>query len=345
MGGVVEHDRLGVIECFAGYIEHQGVPVFPGMSRDHGSDLFDQFLLFIAHFFSKLALGDTVKTFEPILGLAQTEVGGFRLVLLGVAGVFVEGRVTGLGNLAFEGGFNFLQGFHEILAFEFGGFSLEMSREQLVMRMLCSQARVPSREIAKGLITAQQHAELVGAADRLIRAPIYLDDTAGLDVAQLRGRARQLRNKHGIEFIVIDYLQMLRSHLGRSESRQQEIADVSNNIKAMAKELHVPVLVLSQLNRSPEIRDRSGKPRLSDLRDSGSIEQDADVVGLLRRPCKYEDKDADVDQTLAIVDIAKQRNGPTGEVRFHFDERITRFFDAAPSYMADEHAASERDDA
>ncbi len=219
-------------------------------------------------------------------------------------------------------------------------FSLEMSREQLVMRMLCSQARVPSRDISKGFIDNRVHSELVGAADRLSRAPIFLDDTAGLDIAQLRGRARQLRKKHAIEFIIIDYLQMLRSHLGRSESRQQEIADVSNNIKAMAKELRVPVLVLSQLNRSPEIRDRSGKPRLSDLRDSGSIEQDADVVGLLRRPCKYDDK-ADVDKALAIIEIAKQRNGPTGEFNLHFDDRITRFFDAAPSYMADDHAPND----
>ncbi len=222
-------------------------------------------------------------------------------------------------------------------------FSLEMSREQLVMRMLCSQARVPSRDISRGFINNQKHADLVGAADRLMRAPIYLDDTAGLDIAQLRGRARQLWKKYAIEFIVIDYLQLLRSQHGRSENRQQEIADVSSNIKAMAKELHLPVLVLSQLNRSPEIRDRSGKPRLSDLRDSGSIEQDADVVALLYRPSKYDKKNEE-DKNLALLDFDKQRNGPTGSIKLHFDDTITRFFDAAPAYMADEQQATERDD-
>lgn len=209
-----------------------------------------------------------------------------------------------------------------------GIFSLEMSQEQLVMRMLCSHAKVSSHKLAGGYLNQASHGALTQAAAILTKAPIYLDDTAGLDILELRARARRMKKKYGIELFIIDYLQLLHSKDNRRDGRQQEIASISGSIKAMAKELKIPALVLSQLNRASETRDRSGKPRLADLRESGAIEQDADVVCMLRRPSRYEDKDDEnepEDAGLAILDIAKQRNGPVGEIKLFFDEEITRF--------------------
>jgi replicative DNA helicase len=150
-----------------------------------------------------------------------------------------------------------------------------------------------------------------------------VDDTPGLEPMEQRARARRLKKKHDIELIVIDYLQMMNYSQFAREGRQREVAGISGALKAMAKELNVPVIVLSQLSRAPEARE--GKPKLSDLRDSGSIEQDADVVGLLRRPNRYGDDDNQEDPTLAILDIAKHRNGPTGEIKLTFVQEITRF--------------------
>lgn len=209
-----------------------------------------------------------------------------------------------------------------------GIFSLEMSYEALIMRMLCSHASVQSFELAKGMIAAgPAHAKLTAAASNLMKAPIFLDDTGGLDIMELRARARRMRKRHGVEMIVVDYLQLLTSREFARQGRQIETAHVSNNLKAMAKELKVPVVVLSQLSRAPDQRDKSGKPKLSDLRDSGAIEQDADVVCMLRRPCKYEDDPDAGDRMLAVVDVAKHRNGPTGEVFLNFEEEYTRFRD------------------
>jgi replicative DNA helicase len=209
-----------------------------------------------------------------------------------------------------------------------GVFSLEMSAESLVMRMLCCMAEVSGFKLSGGYVKEKPtHGKLTNAASRLMKAPIYVDDTGGLDVAELRTRARRMKKKHGIELIVIDYLQMLHARDSAREGRQQETAAISGNLKAMAKELRVPVLVLSQLSRAPEQREKTGKPKLSDLRDSGAIEQDADVVCLLRRPCRYDADPEYEDKALAIIDVAKQRNGPTGEVRLNFEEDYTRFRD------------------
>ncbi len=208
-------------------------------------------------------------------------------------------------------------------------FSLEMSAESLVRRMLCSHARVSMHRLQQGIMTKDSHFLLTSAASALMKAPLFIDDTAGLDVPELRSRARRMKRKYGVELIVIDYLQMLNYQQFSKEGRQRETAAISGSLKAMAKELDVPVLVLSQLSRAPETRDKTAVPKLSDLRDSGSIEQDADVVCLLRRPCKYKaDEHAD-DQTLAIVDVAKHRNGPTDEVEMNFEEDYTRFSDRA----------------
>ncbi|MDD4871028.1 MAG: replicative DNA helicase [Kiritimatiellae bacterium] len=208
-----------------------------------------------------------------------------------------------------------------------GIFSLEMSHEALVMRMLCSYAEVSAFKLAGGYVASSAHGKLTQAASILTKAPIYLDDTGGLDILELRARARRMKKKQNIELIVIDYLQLLHSSEYARQGKQVETAHISGNLKAMAKELKLPVLVLSQLSRAPEQRDKLGKPKLSDLRDSGAIEQDADVVCMLRRPCKYPEDEEQNDLTLAVVDVAKHRNGPTGEVRLNFDEEFTRFRD------------------
>ncbi|MCX7008093.1 MAG: replicative DNA helicase, partial [Kiritimatiellaeota bacterium] len=207
-------------------------------------------------------------------------------------------------------------------------FSLEMSAEALVRRMICCRARISAHSLGRGYLAQELHGQLVTAVDTLMRAPIVVDDSAGLEVAELRSRARQIQRKHNIELIIVDYLQLLHCKSAAREGRQNEVAAISSELKVMAKELKVPVLCLSQLSRAPESRDKtSGVPKLSDLRDSGAIEQDADVVCLLRRPSYYKDDPDHEDKTLAIVDIAKQRNGPTGEVRLNFHSDFTRFED------------------
>ena len=205
-------------------------------------------------------------------------------------------------------------------------FSLEMSMDQLVKRMLCSHAGVESHKLSGGYISTEYHQKLVHSASVLQNAKIFVDDSASLTAVEVRARARRLKQKQNIALVVIDYLQMMHYPEYRDD-RQREVAAISNSMKAMAKELKLPVVVLSQLNRAPENRDRLAIPKLSDLRDSGSIEQDADVVCMLRRPCKYPDDEHYNDKTLAILDIAKQRNGPTGEIELNFIEELTRFTD------------------
>jgi len=218
-----------------------------------------------------------------------------------------------------------------------GVFSLEMTAESLVLRMLCSNARVNLRNIREGFMTESDFPKLTSAAGKMSSAPLFIDDTPGLSILQLRARARRLWQQHGVKLFVVDYLQLLHSTSRRGqENRQQEIAEISSGIKALAKELKVPVIVLSQLNRELE-KDKSRKPRLSDLRESGSIEQDADLVGLLYKP---NDKNANDDDDASQVDeqsdgapvnllIAKQRNGPTGDVHLTFLKPYTRFESAA----------------
>jgi len=223
-------------------------------------------------------------------------------------------------------------------------FSLEMSAEALVLRMMCSLARVNLRSIREGFMSESDFPKLTGAAGRLANAPLFIDDSAGLSILQLRARARRLHQQHGIKLFVVDYLQLLHSTARRAqENRQQEISDISSGIKALAKELKVPMLVLSQLNRELE-RDKSRKPRLSDLRESGAIEQDADVVGLLYKPNAGEDDDnvtAEEPEGLPVnLLIAKQRNGPTGDVNLTFLKPYTRFESAAK--VSDEDVPMDR---
>ncbi len=214
-----------------------------------------------------------------------------------------------------------------------GVFSLEMTAESLVLRMLCSRSRVNLRNVREGFLAERDFPKLTGAAGKLAGSPLFIDDSSGLSILQLRAKARRMHQQYQIKLFVVDYLQLLHSTARRAENRQQEIADISSGIKALAKELDVPIIVLSQLNRELE-RDKNRKPRMSDLRESGSIEQDADLVGLLYKPNADDDEGATsnaVAEEAGAVNllIAKQRNGPTGDVNLTFLKSYTRFESAA----------------
>lgn len=226
-------------------------------------------------------------------------------------------------------------------------FSLEMSKQQIAERLLCSRALVDLQAIRKGIINDRQNQDLLQVAGELSEKPIYVDDTPGITPLQLRGKARRLRSHHDIKCIFIDYLQLMSLGIGtKVESRQQEVSEMSRYLKALAKELEIPVVVLSQLNRAPEGRE-DHRPRMGDLRESGSIEQDADVVMLLHREDYYKKEITDSDGAeegttmkqssqksqkrdgsqgnIAEVIIAKQRNGPTGTIKLVFNKQYTKF--------------------
>lgn len=200
-------------------------------------------------------------------------------------------------------------------------FSLEMAKEQLVQRMLCSHARVELQKARSGYLTQSDWPKLVTAAGKLAEAPIYIDDSATLTALELRAKARRLKSHHNIELIIVDYLQLMTSAT-RAENRQQEISEISRSLKTLSKELNLPLIAISQLSRAPEKRENY-RPRLSDLRESGAIEQDADVVMLLFREEYYIPKEANKGITEVIV--AKQRNGPIGSQKLIFLSEYTRF--------------------
>jgi replicative DNA helicase len=208
-------------------------------------------------------------------------------------------------------------------------FSLETSRQQLAERFLCSASAIDAQQVRKGMLSTEDYQKLVESCGALSEAPIYIDDTAGLTPLELRAKARRLKSLYDIRAIFVDYLQLMHLGSGRVESRQQEIAVISRYIKALARELDIPVVILSQLNRSPEGRE-GHRPRMSDLRESGSIEQDADVVMLLHREDYYHRDTTDyVPDNKAELIIAKQRNGPTGSVELIFRDKFTRFENAS----------------
>ncbi len=209
-------------------------------------------------------------------------------------------------------------------------FSLEMSTQQLVQRLLCSRAKVNLSRVRDGFLSEQNFRSMQVCGTQLAEAKMFIDDTSGLTILELRAKARRLRAQHGIEAVFVDYIQLLRSTSKRGqENRQIEIAEISAGLKGLAKELNIPVVVLAQLNRNPEMRtgDAKGRPRLSDLRESGSIEQDADLVALLVREEYYADSDEEKKETegKATLIIAKQRNGPVGDVPLTFLREFTRF--------------------
>lgn len=204
-------------------------------------------------------------------------------------------------------------------------FSLEMSKQQLVQRMLCSEGGIDSQKLKNGDLSNEDWDKLVRTADRVSSAPLYIDDTAGITVMELRSKARRLKAEHGLDLIIIDYLQLMQGRgRGGSDNRQQEISEISRSLKAVARELNVPVIALSQLSRSVESRQIK-RPMLSDLRESGSLEQDADIVMFLYREDYYDPETANKNITEVIV--AKHRNGPVDTIKMFFTKQFTRFND------------------
>jgi replicative DNA helicase len=208
-------------------------------------------------------------------------------------------------------------------------FSLEMASQQIAQQMLCMHTRVDSHKLRTGMIAEEEYQKLMIGAGRLAEAPILIDDSADLSILELRARARRMKAEHNVELICVDYLQKVHA---KAESREREISMISSQLKSLAKELAVPVVVLAQLNRQPEGREDK-KPVLSDLRESGSIEQDADVVMLLYR-AEYYDRSESAEKNTCDIIVAKNRTGPTGDVKLAFIKEYTRFENLAAQPMA-----------
>jgi replicative DNA helicase len=207
-------------------------------------------------------------------------------------------------------------------------FSIEMSTDSLLMRMLCTEAKINSHRVRKGSLQQFEMGRLVEAASRLFKAPIFVDDRSKLDIQTLRASLRRLQREQKIKLAVVDYLQIMDAD-GNGENRQTEITHISRGLKAIAKELNIPIMVASQLRR-PEKGGEEKKPKLSDLRESGSIEQEADVVILIDRKQYHDTQSEDF---TAKIDIAKQRSGPTGELELVFEREFTRFENKAPDFQ------------
>jgi replicative DNA helicase len=208
-------------------------------------------------------------------------------------------------------------------------FSLEMSKESLLLRLLASEARVDAHKFRTGHMNREDWAKITASLASLGEAPLWIDDSASSTVLEMGAKARRLKRDRGLSLMIVDYLQLVvPSNTGRGTNRQEQVASISRSLKGLAKELKVPILVLSQLTRAPERDER--KPQLADLRESGAIEQDADVVLFIHRPNFYKTDLPEEDRAKAEVIIAKQRNGPTGTLNFVFLARHTRFEEAAP---------------
>jgi replicative DNA helicase len=210
-------------------------------------------------------------------------------------------------------------------------FSLEMSKEQLVLRLLCAEARVSGHKVRSGYLSQEEWPALVSAASVLHQAPMYIDDSSAMSPLEIRAKARRLKAEVDLGLVVVDYLQLMRGSSSRVENRQQEISEISRSLKALAKELNVPVIALSQLSRLSEQRGQDSRPILSDLRESGAIEQDADVVMFLHRdktPYKSKEEwtpESSMESEVADLIVAKQRNGPVGTKKLTFLRSYTRF--------------------
>jgi replicative DNA helicase len=203
-----------------------------------------------------------------------------------------------------------------------------MAKEQIAMRMLAATAKVDSQRIRKGFLGETDWPKLTTAAGILSEAPIFIDDTAAITVLEMKAKARRLKAEHGLGLVIIDYLQLMRSGTAK-DSREQEISEISRSLKALAKELSVPVIALSQLNR--KVEDRTNRrPQMADLRESGAIEQDADVIAFIYRDEVYNKAEDNPEKGMAEVIIAKQRNGPIGTVKLAFLEKFTSFENLAP---------------
>jgi replicative DNA helicase len=239
--------------------------------------------------------------------------------------IIVAGRPA-MGKTSFA--LNMAQHFALKLKVPVGVFSLEMSAEQLVLRILCTEARVDSNRLRTGYLKSSEYAELALVAGYLAEAPIFIDDSAAISTVELRAKARRLKAEFNVGAIFVDYLQLV-SVRERVENRQQQISLISRSLKALAKELDMPVVALSQLSRAVESRVGDKRPVLSDLRESGSIEQDADLVLFLYRPEVYEGAASEAAGTAELI-IGKQRNGPTGTIKLAFFKEYTRFEPLSP---------------
>jgi replicative DNA helicase len=198
-----------------------------------------------------------------------------------------------------------------------------MSHQQLFLRMLCSESQVDAHRLRTGRINREQWQEIIKVYGSLSELPIYIDDTPGMGIMEMRAKSRRLKREKGLDLLVVDYLQLMQGR-GHYNSRQQEISDISRSLKELAKELQIPVLALSQLSRAPEQRGGDHRPQLSDLRESGAIEQDADVVMFLFREEMYNREDPNVEGKAEVI-LGKQRNGPVGTVHLNFIRQYTRF--------------------
>jgi replicative DNA helicase len=203
-------------------------------------------------------------------------------------------------------------------------FSLEMSKEQLALRMLSAEARVDSQRIRRGFLGEADWPRLIAAAGRLSEAQIFIDDSSAISALEMKAKSRRLKSEVDLGLIILDYLQLMRSGSYRETSREQEISEISRSLKALAKELSVPVIALSQLNR--KLEDRTNKrPQMADLRDSGAIEQDADLIAFIYRDEVYDKSEENPEKGMAEIIIGKQRNGPTGMVKLAFQDKFARF--------------------
>jgi replicative DNA helicase len=205
-----------------------------------------------------------------------------------------------------------------------GMFSLEMSSDQLLLRMICSEAEIDAHKLRTGYLSKDEWSRIPRTLGELSQAKMFIDDTAGISLLEMRAKCRRLKAEHGLDMVVLDYLQLMSGGKTRFENRQQEISSISRGLKGLAKELDVPVVALSQLSRAPELRTGDHRPQLSDLRESGSIEQDADLVAFIFREELYKKDDLEK-EGLAEVIIGKQRNGPIGSVQLAFRKQFTRF--------------------
>ena len=215
-------------------------------------------------------------------------------------------------------------------------FSLEMSSLQLVNRLIVSETELPSERIRNGRLEQYEWEQLDYKIKKLVDAPIYIDDTPGISVFELRAKCRRLKTKYDIQAVVIDYLQLMTGPGGAAGSREQEVSQISRSLKGIAKELDVPVLALSQLNRSVEMRSGNKRPQLSDLRESGAIEQDADMVLFIHRPEKYgflEDEEGNSLVGLAEIIVAKHRNGALGDIQLRFKDELAKFMELEEDFI------------
>jgi replicative DNA helicase len=218
-------------------------------------------------------------------------------------------------------------------------FSMEMSKQAVVQRLMCSRGRIDSHKLRRGMLGDAEFQQLTAVCGELHECPLYIDDTPGMSVLELRSKARRLKMRHDIAAVFVDYLQLM--HSPGAESRQQEVSTISRGLKALGRELNIPIVVMAQLNRNPEGRT-GNRPRMSDLRESGAIEQDADVIMLLHRE-EYYHKDNVTDDIRGIAEVIvdKQRNGPTGIVKLHYNQKYTRFDNrtdiSAEAGYADDH--------